>query len=1132
MASNLDGVIKAKVSALSAEILEVLRSSQSLPDPETPHIHPKLSSKRPFAYSPFACGNPGDHPIQGFNIRRLPQKENKAPPCVPYLGQRDKFQHIDVLTTLSTDDPPSQHDRLLQMSRQLPVTIYMSYQSLKSPPPRKLMETVRSKVLTLREVVFIGYDSKAAEGVLTNCLFAPGPHLRSLDIAVSRGWTVQDEDSSSQHAQIKSLTAPNLTSVRLCGVYMPWSAAILRGLHSLSLERLNRSGGTRNSPTRKELVEILQDCPSLRCLTLRFLTLCPEDGQEAPARISLNELRTINLSGRSLRPTCDILQYIQYPVTTTVSIGIDTRVLDDDWQVDLDVVLSQLPENRIIPPLHLKIGRPCLTLSAINFQLTIPSPNEDREISSSRMTYKELFSIFDTSTLAAVTSLHLDSLASQNSTPILMAANEFFSNLTKLSTSSYNRVKSKKPWHLVLEKAILSTDEVDRPMYLCPKLTSLEIGTPSGDCPDLVSILQLVRIRSSNRKFKGKQVRKSPITSIGMSLESDKLSAEQLGLLNELKDEVNDETVDCIHSRETKPLETGMEPKQDIKAKVSALSAQVLKILSLPDPETPYECILNEIAARQTIFSEVQSQICALKSRQNELLPIHLLPEEVLAIILFTALPLSHHHKGRTRLLLVCRTWTKVINTNPSMFWTTLSADDPPSQYDRLLRMSRQMPIAIRVDLHPTDPVSSSRFLNFIRSKRITLREVVFLGSVDPLVEQVLRDWLFTPAPHLRSLELVAYNSWELQDGYQVPMDSLAAPNLTRVRFSQVSIPWHAASLRGLHSLSLEHLDGPTLEELVGMLQHSPNLQYLTLLDVGFCPDDQREAPTHISLNKLVKINLSFRSPQSASDILHCIQFPRTASVSVNIHHLTPDNSWQVDLSVVLSLLRQNRIIAPINLKLHRPRMTLSAANFNFTIPSPTEERDNKGSRITSKELFSSLGAHTLSVITSLQIDTLAGQNATAILMAANEFLPNLSKLSIPPYQRRKSQKPWHVVLEKVIQSAEDTNRPMCLCPKLTSLEITSYGYLLDLPSILQLVRIRSANRKLKGKEVEKSHITSIHITLSRANLSAQQAVVLNELKGAVSDVQCVSTLANVATQHDSDAHTESESSPSQLVLQ
>ncbi|KAG8896783.1 hypothetical protein FRC00_005280, partial [Tulasnella sp. 408] len=424
------------------------------------------------------------------------------------------------------------------MSRDMPVTIYMDDNSSINPPSRKFLEVVQSKRLAFRDVVYIGPGNPLVEKFFEDCLFAPAPHLQSLDLdlVVSSGCAIRNRDTNSQHAQMDSGVTSNLTSVRLVGVSIPWNTTILRGLRMLCLEYLNRFCPKSNAPTLRELVEILQRCPDLQYLKLYSVAFRPDDRQETSTRIFLTRLMSIKLSGRSLRPTCDILQCIQYPETATLAVWVED--LEDDWQVDLSVILSQLAQHWIGIPIHLKVDGPRVTLSAKNFQVGIPIPNEEGENTGPRIAFKELFSRLGAPTLAAITSLRMDSPASQNSIPILTAANELFPNLTKLSIPSYQRLKSKKPWHVVLEKVVQSTEEINRPVFLCPKLTSLEFTASNRDRPDIFSILQLVRIRTSDRKFKGKQVKKSPITSIHMNIDSGKLSSEQLGFLDELKSEV------------------------------------------------------------------------------------------------------------------------------------------------------------------------------------------------------------------------------------------------------------------------------------------------------------------------------------------------------------------------------------------------------------------------------------------------------------------------------------------------------------------------------------------------------------------------------------------------------------------
>lgn len=122
-----------------------------------------------------------------------------------------------------------------------------------------------------------------------------------------------------------------------------------------------------------------------------------------------------------------------------------------------------------------------------------------------------------------------------------------------------------------------------------------------------------------------------------------------------------------------------------------------------------------------------------------------------------------------------------------------------------------------------------------------------------------------------------------------------------------------------------------------------------------------------------------------------------------------------------------------------------------------------------------------------------------------DEFAPNLISLSVTPSRSTKFDEPWNVVLRKVVQPVGDTGRPTWLCPELESLEITANDPIsLDLPAILKLVRIRNADIKSNGKQVIKSPISSIHITLQTGRLSPGQVDLLDELKSEVHEVQYV----------------------------
>lgn len=555
--------------------------------------------------------------------------------------------------------------------------------------------------------------------------------------------------------------------------------------------------------------------------------------------------------------------------------------------------------------------------------------------------------------------------------------------------------------------------------------------------------------------------------------------------------------------------------KKVTKGTVSAFSAQKPKSIrsspsSVPEPDTAREALEDEIAAQRIIIAEAQSRVAALKSRQNELLLIHRLPVEVLSIILSMALPLKRYHDERTTLLLVCRTWSNIINGNPSTFWTTLSAEDPRSQRTRLLRKSGQMPVTIVIGSYYGGSRSSKGFMKYITSKSLSFRELVVREYKKRRMEDVFARCLATRAPHLRSLDLEVDGGWVLEGGdpnsQQLRMFSGIAPKLRSVRLSGVSIPWNSVILRDLLSFSLEYSDSgargtPSLDQVLEVLQSCPALQFLTLREMNFGRSNRTAALRPLSLDQLMRINLSAPSSRSNLAILQHIQFPKTATVAVTTkdhRHDDDDDS----LNTALSLLQHHLSIKSLHVVIDQPLLQFSTNGFTFSILNRGQK--HAISRTTYRDVFSGFPYPARTAVTALRMGSLESQDSTAILLAVNDLLPNLSRLSVVPFHPLKSKKPWNAVLEKVVQPVEDIVRPTWLCPKLTSLHVTAGSEIsLDLPAIIKLVRTRNSDRKSKGKRVIKSPITSIHITLRTGRLSLDQMDLIHELKSEVTNVYC-----------------------------
>ncbi|KAG8944454.1 hypothetical protein FRC04_001766 [Tulasnella sp. 424] len=526
------------------------------------------------------------------------------------------------------------------------------------------------------------------------------------------------------------------------------------------------------------------------------------------------------------------------------------------------------------------------------------------------------------------------------------------------------------------------------------------------------------------------------------------------------------------------------ETKGVIKGTVSALAVQIIQSHrpspSAPEPETSREILEDEIAARRIIIAEAQSQIAALKFRQNDLLPIHRLPVEILSIILAMTLRLKHHHKERTKLLLVCRAWSNIINENPSTFWATLSAEDPVTQRARLLRKAGQMPVTIVTGSHYASYKAGKDFVKYIKSNDIPFHELVVRAWGGRVMEAVSANCLAAPAPQLRSLHLEVREGWELggedPNSERLWMFSGVAPSLKNVRLSGVSIPWNSAILQNLSSLTLEcpmfrAVESPSLEEILGILRSCPALQSLILRDMDLRQPYPVQLPP-LSFDRLTTIDLSMFFFECIFSFLRHIQFPKTATVTLAKQDCDMEDDDEI-LNATLDLLQQRLSIKSFHLAIDHFQFQLSTTGLKFSISHRT-------------------------TIGSLHMEFLL--NAPL-----NEITADLTKVSVDHPHLPKSETPCIVVPEEVVQTSEDIGQPTWVFPNLRSFEITvREANSLDLAAILKLVRTRNSDSESNGKQVIKSPITTIRLAFRMGCLSSGQTDLLNELRGEVDNVQCV----------------------------
>ncbi|KAG8944457.1 hypothetical protein FRC04_001769 [Tulasnella sp. 424] len=568
-----------------------------------------------------------------------------------------------------------------------------------------------------------------------------------------------------------------------------------------------------------------------------------------------------------------------------------------------------------------------------------------------------------------------------------------------------------------------------------------------------------------------------------------------------------------------------------IKGAVSALSTLIVESLrssrSVPEPETARDADEDEIAARQMVIAEAQAQIAAIKSRQNELLSIYRLPAEVLSLILSMALPLEHYHEERTKLLLVCQAWSSIIDENPSTFWATLSAEDPPTQRARLLRKAGQMPVTIVTGSHYASSKATEDFVKYVKSNDIPFHELVVREWSTAVTGAVFANCLAAPAPHLRSLDLEIESGWVLEDedpnSPHLTMFSGVAPKLKSVRLCGLCIPWNSAILQNLLSLALEYPDyradgTPSLEQMLGILRSCPALQSLMLRDVDFERSDRVPLPP-LSLDRLTTVDISTSSFHSIFSLLRHIQFPTTATVALAKNVWIPEDDDDEILNATLYLLQQHLSIKSFHLSIDEALLRLSTTRLEFSIPNRARWKHMYYYR-TYKDVFSRLGFPTQTAITSLHMKFFGSQDSTPPIDAVNEIIANLTDLLVDyPH-------PSNGVLEDVVQTSEDIGPPTWVFPNLRSLEITVPDpNSLDLTAILKLVRTRNSDVESNGRQVVRSPMTTIRITLKSGRLSSGQTDLLNELRSEVADVQCATPLEMDEAQSRDDAESDLESS-------
>ncbi|KAG8997982.1 hypothetical protein FRB90_012398 [Tulasnella sp. 427] len=325
-------------------------------------------------------------------------------------------------TTLTTSDPRTQFARLIQMCGQRPITLFLDSRGGHSDYTTKIWKSLKSAKLVLGELVIQDWNIKRLDRPLAECLAVSAQHLRSFELTAGvEPWQIAEGKASlALLFRAWAETAPKLKSVRLCGVAIPWSSAILRGLHALTLE--NPEGWPGSYVTLGAVLQILGDYPALAYLTL---DLGRPHQTETLSKMKLNQLMVPKLRAQYSTLMLDALRHITFPSTTITSLRVDKARTGYN---DVSSVMSLAHQKLAPEALQLKLAHRSLALSQLDFNLVVP--DDARKPGSLIVTpYKEIFSELGRPCQSSITSLDLDSSACADSSSILTAASEFLPNV-------------------------------------------------------------------------------------------------------------------------------------------------------------------------------------------------------------------------------------------------------------------------------------------------------------------------------------------------------------------------------------------------------------------------------------------------------------------------------------------------------------------------------------------------------------------------------------------------------------------------------------------------------------------------------------------------------------------------------
>ncbi|KDQ14665.1 hypothetical protein BOTBODRAFT_32415 [Botryobasidium botryosum FD-172 SS1] len=262
-----------------------------------------------------------------------------------------------------------------------------------------------------------------------------------------------------------------------------------------------------------------------------------------------------------------------------------------------------------------------------------------------------------------------------------------------------------------------------------------------------------------------------------------------------------------------------------------------------------------------------------IRSRRNQLSPIHHLPNELLSAIFEHARydagdPTVYLHSSQLdtrkpiqallKISGVSRLWRDIIRGCPAL-WAALPPPSAPELLEIFLARSKTAPLEIASSIAATQPCSLPRYRALLLPHFGRLRVCVLAFSQNLGADDISALLASAPAPELERCELYRGKGMEYQGlasnklRLSCPPFIDCTPKLCHLRLEEVGVPLNALVFRELVSLHLfytEYTAPGSLHQLLCILELSPRLSELRFGGLKFPVLE----PTNHPPNAIVKL--------------------------------------------------------------------------------------------------------------------------------------------------------------------------------------------------------------------------------------------------------------------------------------